>query len=133
MKGVRFSHICVDGVSCKSQHIMRMICEFLSCNQNHVGAMGPNHNDKFLHCVAIAGGGKEGQTMGHFVLNQYHLRIAAASMDLLQPGNFAADLLVTRLLSSQTIELLARVDNLSRTLSLGDRGILGLNLFFINI
>ena len=67
------------------------------------------------------------------MLDPYHLRIAGVSMDLLRPGDFAADLLVTRLLSSQIIELLVRAGDVSGTRSLGDRGLLGLTLFFIKI
>ena len=42
----RFANISVDGVSCESRHVMRMIVEFLDCKINHIGSIDPNHNMK---------------------------------------------------------------------------------------
>jgi hypothetical protein len=73
---------------------MMAICSFLSSKMNHLGATDPNHNMKSWRYQAVAGGGKEGKTVGGFMLDADHLRLAGVSADLWRPKDFASDLLV---------------------------------------
>ena len=45
-KQARFSNIAVDGVSCESNHVWRMVCTFLLYKANHTGTTDMNHNGK---------------------------------------------------------------------------------------
>ena len=67
------------------------------------------------------------------MVDSCHLQAARVLVDLWHPSDFAMDLLVTKLCSFVTIELLAAAEDLSGTRSAGDRGILALTLFFIRM
>ena len=129
----RFSNIAVDGVSCESVHVWRMICSFLSCLANHIGTTDPNHNGKSCRYQILAGGGTEGAIIGHFMVDSYLLRVAGVSNDLIRPNDFASDLLVTRLAAFDTIQKLSGVGHMFGSTSEGDKGVMALTLFFIRL
>ena len=86
--GASFTNITVDGVSCESRHVWRMICEFLTLNANHTGSTDPNHNMKSWRYQIIAGGGNEGCTIGRFVIDADLLRLGGVSRDLWRPMRY---------------------------------------------
>ena len=129
----RFANYTVDGVSCESRHVMRTICEFLSCQINHLGSTDPNHNMKSWRYQIVAGGGTVGRSIGRYVLDADLLRLAGVSMDLWRPNDFASDLLVLKLVSVKTIEKLEEIDDPFGSTSCGDKGVLSLTLFFIRL
>ena len=65
----RFANISVDGVSCESRHVMRMIVEFLDCKINHLGSTDSNHNMKSWRYQILAGGGTVGRAIGRYMLD----------------------------------------------------------------
>ena len=106
-KQARFSNIAVDGVSCESNHMWRMICTFLSCLANHTGTTDTNHNAKSWRYQIIAGGGTVGATIGIYMLDAYLLRTAGVAMDEWRPNDFTADLPVLKLAFFATIQKLS--------------------------
>jgi hypothetical protein len=133
-KQARFSNISVDGVSCESKHVWRMICTFLSCLANHTGATDTNHNQKSWRYQIIAGGGTVGATVGKYMVDAFLLRIAGVAMDLWRPNDFAADLPVLKLASFATIQKLSQSNSPDfGSTSEGDKGVLALTLFFVRL
>ena len=131
--GLRLLNVTVDGVLCESQHVMRILDDFLSGKKNHSIWTDPKQIFKLWWGVVIAGGETVGRTIGLYVVDPHHLQAEGVLRDLWRPGDFAMDLLVTRLCSFATVQLLASSEDLSGPRSVRDRGILALTLFFIRV
>ena len=99
----RFVNFCVDGVSAESRHVWMALCLFLSCKSNHTGSTDPNHNMKSWRYQIVAGGGIFGCTVGWYMVDSDLLRLAGVSMNLLRPQDFASDLMVLKLFSTDTM------------------------------
>ena len=127
-----FVNFAVDGVSCESRHVWTAECNFLSGKTNHVGTTDTNHNIKSWRYQIIAGADKQGCTIGGLMIDSYPLRLSV-SMDVWCPSDFASDLLVLRLCSHDTILKMSQAEtNFGSTLA-GDKGALGLTLFFMRL
>ena len=127
-----FVNFAVDGVSCESRHVWTAECNFLSGKTNHVGTTDTNHNIKSWRYQIIAGADKQGCTIGRLMIDSYSLR-PSVSMDVWCPSDFASDLLVLRLCSHDTILKMSQAEtNFGSTLA-GDKGALGLTLFFMRL
>ena len=131
--GASFTNITVDGVSCESRHVWRMICEFLSLLANHVGSTDTNHNCKSWRYQIIAGGGSECCTIGKFMIDADLLRLGGVSRDLWRPNDFAADLPVLELVSLSTITKIASASPEFGSTIDGDKSVLALTLFFMKL
>ena len=132
-KQARFSNIAVDGVSCESNHVWRMICNFLSCLANHTGTTDTNHNAKSWRYQIITGGGTVCATIGIYMVDAYLLRTAGVAMDEWRPNDFAADLPVLKLASFATIQKLSQSSPEFGLTSEGDKGVFALTLFFVRL
>ena len=129
----RFANFSVDGVSCESEHVYLAIFNFLSSKSNHIGNTDPNHNAKSWRYQIVAGGGILGCTVGKYVVDVYYLRVAGVALELWRPNDFASDLPVARLTSSDVIQKLADGPLLNGRTSQGDKGVVALTLLFVRI
>ena len=89
-----------------------------------MGATDANHNAKSARYQIIAAGGTEGASLGRHVLDTYLLRLAKISVSMYRPDDFASDRLLLDLVSFQTINKIAVVDDCS--VSAEDQGALAL-------
>ena len=122
----------MDGVSCESKHVWHSVCEYLPKKSNRTGSTDNNHNIKSWRGQIIMGTETQGCTIGLFMIDLYTLR-AHVSIDIWLPGDFASDLLVLHLTSYSTIQRLSEADTSLGSTSTGDKGVMGLTLFFMRI
>lgn len=127
-----FTNFAVDGVSCESKHVWTSLCNFLSLEVNHVGSTDTNHNIKSWRYQIIAGSGTQGCIIGKLMIDSYTLR-AYVSMDIWCPSDFASDRLVLSLCSYETILKMSQTELSFGSTSTGDKGALGLTLFFMRL
>ena len=127
-----FISFAVDGVSCESRHVWKALCDFLACKSNHVGSTDNNHNVKSWRYQVIAGSGTQGCTIGQLMIDSYTLR-EFVSVDIYCPSDFASDRLVLQLCSYDTILKLSQSDIAFGSTSKGDKGAMGLTLFFMRL
>ena len=122
----------VDGVSCESRHVWDSICSFLSCLSNHIGSTDTNHNMKSWRYQIIAGADIQGCTIGKLMIDAYSLRQSVSS-EIYCPSDFASDRLVLQLCSNDTIVKLFQAEIAFGSTSKGDKGAMGLTLFFMRL
>lgn len=127
-----FANYSVDGVSCESVHLWFTSCEFMSCKSNHLGSTDNNHNIKSWRLQIIGGSGMQGCVIGRFMIDSFVLR-SNVSFDIWRPNDFASDQLVLQLVSYKSIKSLSEVEPSFGSTSKGDKGVLGLTLFFMRL
>ena len=127
-----FVNFAVDGVSCESKHVWTSSCDFLFKKANHVGSTDTNHNIKCWRYQIIAGAGEQGCTIGNLMIDSCYLR-SFVSIDVWCPSDFASDLLVLRLCSHDTILKISQTETSFGCTIEGDKGVLGLTLFFMRL
>jgi len=127
-----FTGYAVDGVSGESKHVCHSICVYISKRSNHTGSTDNNHNVKSWHGQVITGAGTQGCTIGLFMIDLYTPR-AHVSINIWLPGDFASYLLVLHLTFYSTIQRLSEADTSLSSTSTGDKGVMGLTLFFMRL
>ena len=122
----------MDGVSCESKHVWHSVCEYLSKKSNHTGSTDNNHNINSWRGQIITGTGTQGCTIGRFMIDLYTLR-ANVSVDIWLSCDFASDKILLHVTSYSTIQKLSEADTSLGSTSTGDKGVMGLTLFFMQL
>ena len=127
-----FVNFAVDGVSVESRHVWHALCEYLSLKSNHLGSTDNNHNIKSWRLQIIGGSGTQGCSIGKFMIDSFPLR-TGVSTDIWLPNDFASDRLVLQLVGYESITKLSEAPPAFGSTSNGDKGVLGLTLFFMRL
>ena len=97
-----YTNLCVDGVSSESDHVCRIICEFISGVTGFLGCTDTNHKMKYMRCQIV--GGSCSVTIEICVVDADILRQSGVSSEIWRPTYFASNILVLKLASCETVQ-----------------------------
>jgi hypothetical protein len=116
-----------DGVGCDARFIRKQLVVFLSGVLNHVGLVDSNHNCKNLQYQVI--GGSCVLVLGYYIIDPQMLVLCGVAKEIWRPTDWASDLLVLKLNSSDTVmKLLTLSDE-----DVGSTAVLAITLYFTRL
>ena len=126
-----FLNFSVDGVSIESNHVRQSICDFFSDKCSYIGTTDSNHNAKSIVYQII--GGSNLSYIGKIPIDADLLRLADITQEFWRTQDFASDLVVLKLASSETIDSLLKLPTENYSYTYSNLNALMLTLYFIRL
>ncbi|KAI9907567.1 hypothetical protein PsorP6_003994 [Peronosclerospora sorghi] len=126
---VRLLSMAFDGVSLEADYVRDILVNFLNVRGDTVSVVDPNHVAKAVRSQLILGCNIV--LAGYYLVDQWLLLAANVSKKLYQVTDHTSDLLVIRLCSQLTLQILAGVAECQNQVSMVAP--LGLSLFFLRL
>ena len=120
-------NVSTDGVSCDVDNNKKINLDYLSGRSNTLALVDNKHNNKNARGQAVTG--TSPSTIGCYVLDPWHLKMAGVAQELYRIEDWAADTVVLRLCSPLTITKLIN----SGFDDVGNLSVLVVTLTFIHL
>ena len=121
----------MDGVSIESNHVRQSPCDFFSDKCTYIGTTDSNHNAKSTVYQVI--GGSNLSYIGRVPIGADLLQSTDMTQELWRAQDFASDLVVLKLVSSETIDNLLKLPTENYSYTHSDLNVLMLTLYFITL